>query len=243
MALVMITAIALLAVIFMASFVGLMVICKHKCGKLDFTAQRSEAGYPKRVSNKKQVELIGANFNINADFGRCLSNEDLSGIFLDPDWQGDAERLIGHCVELLKTCHELTEKLVAYTVENGPKIKSQDGMKQIMASARHIGPKVDELVEAMYTPSDSRQIEEKSSALYLAVHLLLQVIKSVSDQPEQLHWADDVIHLIEQHIEEMRRDSQPDPNLLEAVGNACRKNEPVTGSKQSRCFVNRTFLA
>lgn len=40
-----------------------------------------------------------------------------------------------------QTCHELTEKLVAYTVENGSKIKSQDGMKEIMASAKHIGPK------------------------------------------------------------------------------------------------------
>jgi Ni2+-binding GTPase involved in maturation of urease and hydrogenase len=65
----------------------------------------------------------------------------------------------------------------------------------------------------------------------------------MSDQPENLNWADDIIHLIEQHIEEMRRDSQPDPNLLEAVGNACCRNEPVNGGKQSLCFVNRTFLA
>jgi len=35
MAMVMIVAIALLAVIFMACFVALLVICKNRCGKLD----------------------------------------------------------------------------------------------------------------------------------------------------------------------------------------------------------------
>jgi hypothetical protein len=45
-----------------------------------------------------------------------------------------------------QTCHQLTEKLVAYTVENGTKLKSQEGMKEIMASAKHISPKWVELL-------------------------------------------------------------------------------------------------
>ncbi|KAK3735979.1 hypothetical protein QZH41_014124, partial [Actinostola sp. cb2023] len=110
----------------------------------------------------KQVELIGANCKSNIGIGQCLANEhDLSEVFLDPDWQGDAESLVCHCVEVLKSCHHLTDKLVAYTVENGSKIQSQEYMKNILSAAKNISPKVDELVEAMYTPSDSRQIEEK----------------------------------------------------------------------------------
>ncbi|KXJ09844.1 transmembrane protein 98 [Exaiptasia diaphana] len=235
---VMIIAIALLAVIFMASFVALLVICKHKCGKLDFTVYQNTEQYENR--NRKQVELIGANYHDTTSIGESTSSDhDLSDVFLDPDWGGDAESLVCHCVAVLKTCHHLTDKLVAYTVENGPKINCQDYMKKIVTAARNISPKVDELVEAMYTPSDSRQIEDKSSALFVTIFMLLQIIKGISDNAD-LTWADDMIYTIEQHIEAMRRDSQPDPNLL---ANNYQRSEPLKDGKHGLCFVNRTFLS
>lgn len=68
---------------------------------------------------------------------------------------------------------------------------------------------------------------------------LFKVIKGVSDNAD-LTWADDMIYTIEQHIEAMRRDSQPDPNLL---ANTYQRREPLKDGKHGLCFVNRTFLS
>lgn len=49
--------------------------------------------------------------------------------------------LISHCIDLLKSCHILTARLVAYTMENTCMIKSPRDMTNIVAAAKHIQPR------------------------------------------------------------------------------------------------------
>ena len=44
-------------------------------------------------------------------------------------------------ISYLQTCHQLTESLVAYTVENAALTNSKDSMDEIVSAAKHIGPK------------------------------------------------------------------------------------------------------
>ena len=49
--------------------------------------------------------------------------------------------LISHCIDLLKSCHALTEQLVTYTMESSGIIKSQTEMDNIVAAAKNIRPR------------------------------------------------------------------------------------------------------
>lgn len=197
---VLIIAISLLGTIMMASLLALLLLLctKRRCRKAQLARtqyQKQDAELVKVTGNKSHGEL---------GLGGYSPEDDLPEMFLDPDWNGDAENVISHCIELLKSCHVLTEQLVAYTMESSGMIKSPTEVNNIVAAAKNIRPRVDELVKAMYTPSDSKQIEEKSTALYKSVCKLLQVVQGASNKPDTLDWADEIILSIEKHMEAMQ---------------------------------------
>lgn len=201
---VIIVALGLLGTIVMGSILALLLIfcMKQKCGKMDLTS-----GLAKTKFQNQGTELVRASWNKSHNESGLVGfspEDDLPEMFLDPDWNGDAENLISHCIDLLKSCHILTARLVAYTMENTCMIKSPRDMTNIVAAAKHIQPRVDELVIAMYTPSDSKQIEERSTALYKSVCHLLQTIQSASSRPDTLGWADEIIVAIERHMEALQ---------------------------------------
>ena len=49
--------------------------------------------------------------------------------------------LISHCIDLLKSCHVLTEQLVAHTMESSGTIKSPTEMDKIVTAAKEIRPR------------------------------------------------------------------------------------------------------
>ena len=49
--------------------------------------------------------------------------------------------LISHCIDLLKSCHILTGRLVAYTMESASMIKSPSEIDSIVAAAKNIQPR------------------------------------------------------------------------------------------------------
>ena len=49
--------------------------------------------------------------------------------------------VISDCIKLLKSCHVLTEQLVAYTMENGGMIKSPMEVNNIVTAAKNIRPR------------------------------------------------------------------------------------------------------
>lgn len=202
-------ALGLLGTLVIASLLTLLLIfcAKHKCGKLRLTSGQAR----RRQYQKQDTELVKASWNLShneSGLAGFSPEDNLPDMFLDPDWNGDAESLISHCIEFLKACHMLTGSLVAYTKENACIINSPRDMDNIVAAAKHIQPRVDELVAAMYTPSDSKQVEEKSSALYKSVCHLLQVVQGASKRPDLLSWGGEIIASIEKHMEAMQSGCQ-----------------------------------
>lgn len=192
----------------MASILALLLIfcTRRKCGKADLTAGHAETQH-----QMQDAELVKASWNKThneSGLGSFSPEDDLPEMFLDPDWSGDAENLISHCIDLLKSCHILTGQLVAYAMDSSGLIKSPVKIRNIVAAAKDIQPRVDELVVAMYTPSDSKQIEEKSTALYKSVCHLLQIVQGASNKPDSFGWADEIIVSMEKHMEAMQSGCQ-----------------------------------
>ena len=69
--------------------------------------------------------------------------------------------LVPHCIAILKTCHILTERLVGMTMGNSQMIRTQELLTDIIAVAKRINPRVDEVVNSMYPPLDPRLLEAR----------------------------------------------------------------------------------
>lgn len=202
---IIIVAIGLLSGILMVSMLALLVIfcTRRKYGKASLTTGQADTQY--QMQDAELVKASGyRSRSESAGFSGFSPEDDLPEMFLDPDWTGDAENLISHCIDLLKACHILTGRLVSYTMDSSANVKSPNEMVNIVTAAKDIQPRVDNLVEAMYTPSDSKQIEERSTALYKSVCHLLQVIQGASSKPESFGWADEIIVFMEKHMEAMQ---------------------------------------
>lgn len=220
----LIIAVSLLGTVVTASlFALLFLICtKRRCRKAEFSQQQ----YQKQDAELVQVAWNTSHTELGLD--GFSPQDDLPEMFLDPDWSGNAEHLISQCIDLLKSCHVLTEQLVAHTMESSGTIKSPTEMDKIVTAAKEIRPRVDELVKAMYIPSDSKQIEEKSTALYKSVCQLLQVVRGASNRPDALAWAGEIIVAIEKHMEAMQSECQ-------SVCSSCSSIQSTASSVSCLC--------
>ncbi|XP_029190492.2 transmembrane protein 98-like [Acropora millepora] len=229
-------ALGLLGTLVVASLLTLLLIfcSKRKCGKVRLMFLKAN----RRQCKNQDTELVKASWNLSHNETNLtgFSPEDnLPEMFLDPDWNGDAESLVSHCIELLKSCHMLTGSLVAYTKENSCIIKSSQDMDNIVAAAKQIQPRVDELVAAMYTPSNSKQIEQSSTGLHKSVCYLLQVVRGVAKRPDLLSWAEEITASIEKHVEAMQLGCQ-------SLCSSCPSIQSSGSSECSTCQQQSTSV-
>ncbi|KTF77654.1 hypothetical protein cypCar_00039996 [Cyprinus carpio] len=148
---VVIVAIGVLATIFLASFVALVVVCRHRyCHPPDFLHQ---------FDSKPTVDLIGA-METQSEPSELelddvvITNPHIEAMLENEDWIEDASGLVSHCIAILKICHTLTEKLVAMTMGSGAKVKAPASLSDIITVAKRISPRVDDVVRSMYPPLD-----------------------------------------------------------------------------------------
>ena len=73
-----------------------------------------------------------------------------------------ASGLAPHCLAILKTCHMLSEKLVGMTMQgNATELSSPETMTDLVATAKRISPRVDDVVRSLYPPLDPRLLEAR----------------------------------------------------------------------------------
>jgi len=69
--------------------------------------------------------------------------------------------LLPHCLEILKTAHQLTDKLVSVTLTSAHQLQFPETLTDLVAVARRIGTRVDDVVRALYPPLDPRLLEAR----------------------------------------------------------------------------------
>jgi len=67
------------------------------------------------------------------------------------------------CLAILKIVHELTERLIGGTLQTAQRqlLQSPEILTQLVSVARRIGPRVDDVVNALYPPLDPRLLEAR----------------------------------------------------------------------------------
>lgn len=69
--------------------------------------------------------------------------------------------LAPRCLDILKLCHMLTNKLVGMTMGSATELQSPETLTDLVAIAKRIGPRVDDVVHSMYPPLDPRLLEAR----------------------------------------------------------------------------------
>ncbi|XP_075033289.1 transmembrane protein 98 [Mixophyes fleayi] len=198
---VVIVAIGVLATIFLASFVALVVVCRQRyCRTKNLLTH---------YNNKPTVDLIGAMetqsepSDLELD-DVVITNPQIEAILEDEDWIEDASGLVSHCISILKICHTLTEKLVAMTMGSGAKMKSSSCLSDIIIVAKRISPRVDDVVRSMYPPLDPKLLDARTTALLLSVSHLVLVTKNACHLSVGMDWIDQSLSAAEEHMQVLR---------------------------------------
>ncbi|XP_060553348.1 uncharacterized protein LOC132714467 [Ruditapes philippinarum] len=108
--------------------------------------------------------------------------------------------LVPQCFAILKTCHELAERLVGMTMNNTDKIRTEEMLTEIVSVAKKINPRVDEVVNSMYPPLDPRLLEARCTALVLLVSHLVLVTKQACRLSQNIGWIDQSLADADDHL-------------------------------------------
>ncbi|NXF13193.1 TMM98 protein, partial [Smithornis capensis] len=179
---VVIVAIGVLATIFLASFVALVVVCRQRyCHPKDLRHHYDTKpivdlmGSTETPSEPSELELDDV----------VITNPHIEAILENEDWVEDASGLVSHCIAILKICHTLTEKLVAMTMGSGGRVKSPASLGDIIVVAKRISP--------------------RAAALLLSVSHLVLVTRSACRQPSARHWVERSLAAAEEHMAVLRQ--------------------------------------
>uniref|UniRef100_W5N0N6 Transmembrane protein 98 n=2 Tax=Lepisosteus oculatus TaxID=7918 RepID=W5N0N6_LEPOC len=210
---VVIVAIGVLGTIFLASFVALVAICRHRyCRPTSLLHQ---------FESKPTVDLIGA-METQSEPSELelddviITNPHIEAILENEDWIEDASGLVSHCIAILKICHTLTEKLVAMTMGSGAKVKAPASLSDIITVAKRISPRVDDVVRSMYPPLDPKLLDARAAALLLSVSHLVLVTRNACHMSGSLDWIEQSLDTAEGHMAVLREAalaSEPDRSL------------------------------
>ncbi|XP_037647209.1 transmembrane protein 98 isoform X1 [Sebastes umbrosus] len=222
---VVIVAIGVLATIFLASFVALVVVCRHRyCHPhhllyhFDSKSVNLYKAFNFYQDLRPTVDLIGA-METQSEPSELelddvvITNPHIEAILENEDWIEDASGLVSHCISILKICHTLTEKLVAMTMGSGAKVKAPASLSDIINVAKRISPRVDDVVRSMYPPLDPILLDARATALLLSVSHLVLVTRNACHMSGSMDWIDQSLNAAEDHMVVLREAalaSEPD---------------------------------
>ncbi|XP_059151195.1 transmembrane protein 98-like [Physella acuta] len=209
MDLVVAIAIGVLAVIFVAALVALLLVLKYRCKKVDpITEQYNKESRQDAHLIIESSETLGPETSSDVELGDVqLTNPKLEELLNNTQWVDDATGLVPHCLSILKICHHLTEKLVGMTMGNAPNIRTQETLTEIMKASKRISPRVDEIVQSINPPLDPRLLEARFTALVLSVSHLVMITKNACQMPGTLDWIDQSLADVEDHLRILREAS------------------------------------
>ncbi|CAG2163055.1 unnamed protein product [Oppiella nova] len=186
---IVIVAIGVLCLVFVGSLVALIVICHHR----------------RRSNRWSQRIRWGHNAINNMELDDVRLHPDIDKILADTQWVDDATGLIPHCLAILKSCHHLTERLVAATMSAMTRYQEEEQQHklwEIIRVAQRISPRVDDVVQSMYPPLDPRLLESRCLSLVLSVSQLAIVIRYLCHVKS--HWIQEALQELDVQLKILR---------------------------------------
>ncbi|XP_074654881.1 transmembrane protein 98-like [Tubulanus polymorphus] len=200
---VVLVAIGLLTAIFVLAMIILIVlIMRQRRRKWDLLLVQQQ-------QYRSDVQLVGADMDsgdLELDDVQIMPQH-WEEILQDENWVDDVTGVVPHCIEILKTCHELAEKLVAVTMRRGHYTQPVP-LLEIIAIAKRISPRVDDVITAMYPPLEPKLLEARCTALVLSVSHLALVTKDTCHVSGSTEWIDQALLDVEKHLVFLRITAQ-----------------------------------
>ncbi|CAE1305232.1 Transmembrane protein 98 [Acanthosepion pharaonis] len=189
--------------------VALVLVCRNcYCRQMDLITMQHKDNSPdtQLIHSMETVPPAPDPNTVEMDDIEFTSPK-LEEILQDENYIEDATGLVPHCLAILKICHELTNKLVAMAMGSSQQIHMQESMTDLIAMAKRITPRVDEVVRSMYPPLDPRLLEARCTALVLSVNHLVYVVKNAYRLAGTLDWADQSLADVEDHLRVLKEAS------------------------------------
>lgn len=198
---VVVVAIGVLAIVFVGSLAALLFICYHRYYNRNHFKNLNDS--------RPDVNLISPSGPNNMELDDVQIHPEIDRILADAQWVDDATGLIPHCLTILKSCHQLTERLVGATMSLLPHYEEGDQQKklwEIIRVAQRISPRVDDVVQSMYPPLDPRLLESRCLSLVLSVTQLAMVIRYLCHIKSA--WVDESLGELERQTRVLREAGQ-----------------------------------
>ncbi|XP_063710014.1 transmembrane protein 98-like [Culicoides brevitarsis] len=212
----MAAAIGALFVIFLASLAILIYICWRQRRNTNWERLEKIKG-KKKSDSEPELALALSEIGLGNALEQILNDE---------HWMQDASGLLPICLEVLRTCHSLTERLCNLAMMGGTGSKSSKFVSpnKLIDFAKRIPSRVDDVVKSMYPPLDPRLLEARTAALILAVgQLTLLVQTSCGINKSQLAWIESGLDELDGHLAVLRKAS----NEIEATYLSSNANSQV----------------
>uniref|UniRef100_A0A3B3QST3 Transmembrane protein 98 n=1 Tax=Paramormyrops kingsleyae TaxID=1676925 RepID=A0A3B3QST3_9TELE len=215
---VVIVAIGLLATIFLASFVALVLLCRQRyCRPADLLQHFDSKPTLDLISS---METQSEPSELELD-DVVITNPHIEAILENEDWIEDASYVSWQII-----CHTLTEKLVAMTMGSGAKVRAPASLNDIITVAKRISPRVDDVVQSMYPPLDPKLLDARATALLLSVSHLVLVTRSACHMSSSMDWIDQSLNAVEDHMVVLREAAlASEPDLTLAGGHTLHQEQ------------------
>ncbi|XP_039268632.2 transmembrane protein 98-like [Styela clava] len=199
---VVVVCVSFLGALFLASFVALLVLCRHKyCNRRSAEeAEEYRIISPNAISaNMDESDAVGE-LEL-ADIITC-DDDTIRELLETEDWAFDAQGLIPHCISVLRLCRSVTEKLVAKTMTTEQIHPVQ--LEEIVQIAKRVTPRVDDLMRAIQPPLDPKLLEARAAALIFSVSHLALIIKGACRHKGSVEWIDQAMLEMDEHMRILR---------------------------------------
>nr|XP_018669736.1 transmembrane protein 98 [Ciona intestinalis] len=197
---VVIVAVSILGVVFVASLVTLLIICRQKyrlCRRHHSILSDNDDD----EGSSETVVRVGNNANENHIQSTITFDDGTIRHLLETeDWANDIHGLVPHCIAILKMCREVTEKLVALTLDRKQENVQSSDMAIIVGVAKRITPRVDDVISSIAPPLNPISLESKCSALIYSVQHLAILVRKAWQSTGSLEWIDIAFDTMADHM-------------------------------------------
>lgn len=197
----------ILASVFIAALLALLFICRNRlCFGWSLKKKESmETEQPNSFHvSRSDVHLISS---LEMEDGDYLSGIDPEDLMIHPDldkvleshrwkWVDDALGIVPICLQLLKGCHMISERLVTTAMAS----TDQQKFVELAMVAKSVLPLVDDVLRSMCPPIQAREVEVRAAALLKAVNRL----GKLTERTCHVSWPSAILDEMNTHYQQLK---------------------------------------
>lgn len=201
---VVLIAVCILAVVFVACFVGVVVICYQRRQRRHLSTSDESDGLSQNVLSLDNNALEANSSNLELESVVKCDDGTIRQLLETEEWANDVHGVIPHCIAILKMCREVTVKLVGLAMEKNHQNIHPSHINEIVVVSKCITPRVDDVMRAISPPIDIKQLEDRSAALIYSVQHLALLLRNACQSYHSLDWIDAAMENMSQHMNILR---------------------------------------